>query len=210
MLHSLRRRIVLNELRPGTVLTELALATELGGSQGAVREALLRLEGEGLVSRSGHQGTTVTDLGPAEAAEMLRLRRQLEGRAAVAAAAGFDRGHETALEQHFAAMEAAAEARSQWDMIVADTAFHMTVFRAAGLRALEPILSRCILHTHRSRLWAPWHDRPLRHTAERHGDILTAARARNGRGLRRALERHIDTIVAKGSAAQPDTPEAAC
>ena len=200
VLQTLRRRIVLNELRPGTVLTELALAAELRVSQGAVREALLRLEGEGLVTRSGHQGTAVTDLGPVEAAEMLRLRRQLEGRAAHAAASALGRGGEAALEQQFAAMQAAAAAGSQWDLIVADTEFHMTLFRAAGLTAMEPILSRCILHTHRSRLWAPWHDRPLRQTAERHAEILCAVRIRDGRGLRRALERHIDTIVDRGAA----------
>ncbi len=195
ILHELRRRIVLNELPPGTVLTELSLAAELQSSQGAVREALLRLEGEGLVTRSGHQGTTVTDLGPAEAAEMLRLRRQMEGRAASSVAARLSRGDEAALDSLMAAMAASAAAGSQWDMIVADTEFHMTLFRAAGLAAMEPILSRCILHTHRSRLWAPWHDRPLQQTAERHAGILDAARARDGRGLRRALEQHIDTIV---------------
>jgi DNA-binding GntR family transcriptional regulator len=186
---------VLNELRPGIVLTELALAGELRASQGAVREALLRLEGEGLVMRSGHQGTTVTDLGPMEAAEMLRLRRQIEGRAAPSAASRLTRGDEAALESLLDGMERSAAAGSQWDMIVADTEFHMTLFRAAGLAAMEPILSRCILHTHRSRLWAPWHDRPLQQTAERHAGILEAARARDGRKLRRALEQHIDTIV---------------
>ncbi len=202
ILQTLRRRIVLNDLRPGTVLTELALATELCSSQGAVREALLRLEGEGLVTRSGHQGTSVTDLGPVEAAEMLRLRRQMEGRAAPAAAAALSRGAEALLREHFAAMQAAANAGSQWDMIVADTSFHLTLFRAAGLVAMEPILSRCILHTHRSRLWAPGHERPLRQTAERHAGILSAALARDGRALRRALERHIDTIVANAGVAE--------
>src|SRR5882762_5438688 len=36
-----KRRIVLNELRPGRIVTELGLANELGCSQGTVREALL-------------------------------------------------------------------------------------------------------------------------------------------------------------------------
>jgi DNA-binding GntR family transcriptional regulator len=200
ILHELRRRIVLNELRPGTVLTELSLAAELQGSQGAVREALLRLEGEGLVTRSGHQGTAVTDLGPAEAAEMLHLRRQIEGRAASAIAARLSRGDETTLEHLTSAMETAAASNSQWHMILADTEFHLTLFRTAGLAAMEPILARCILHTHRSRLWAPWHDRPLQQTADRHRDIMAAARSRNGRRLRQALERHIDTIVERGTA----------
>ena len=94
ILGELRRRIVLNELPPGSVLTELALAAELGSSQSSIREALLRLEGEGLVTRSGHQGTTVTDLHRTEAAEILGLRRRIEGRAARVGGAPDDgRGH---------------------------------------------------------------------------------------------------------------------
>ena len=70
----LRRRIVLNELAPGTVLTELALAAELGSSQGAIREALLRLEGEGLVVRARAIRARSSPIStPSEAAEMLAL-----------------------------------------------------------------------------------------------------------------------------------------
>ena len=79
---TLKRQIVLNELKPGRVLTELAVAVELGSSQGPVREALMRLQEDGLVQRGGHRGTTVTSLNPEEAAEILALRRRIEVRAA--------------------------------------------------------------------------------------------------------------------------------
>ncbi len=59
---TLKRRILLNELRPETALTELGVAQEMGCSQGTVREALLRLQEDGLVLREGHRGTTVTPL----------------------------------------------------------------------------------------------------------------------------------------------------
>ena len=44
---------MLNELKPGAVLTELGLAHEIGCSQGTVREALLRLQEDGLVVAHG-------------------------------------------------------------------------------------------------------------------------------------------------------------
>ncbi len=75
---TLKRRILLNELRPETALTELGIAQEMGCSQGTVREALLRLQEDGLVLREGHRGTTVTPLDAEAAAEMLALRRRLE------------------------------------------------------------------------------------------------------------------------------------
>ena len=46
VLAELRRRIVLNLITPGAVLTELGVAHDLACSQAAVREALLVLAGE--------------------------------------------------------------------------------------------------------------------------------------------------------------------
>jgi len=60
VLGTLRRRIMLNDLSPGAVLTELGLAVDLACSQSAIREALLRLEGEGLVRRAGRQSAAQT------------------------------------------------------------------------------------------------------------------------------------------------------
>lgn len=76
---------MLNELEPETVLTELGLAEELGCSQGTIREALMRLQQDGLVARSGRRGTLVTRLTAEEAQEMLALRRHIEMKGALKA-----------------------------------------------------------------------------------------------------------------------------
>src|SRR3954465_853815 len=79
---ALRREIMLGEIEPGAILLELELAARFQCSQSTIREALLLLQEEGLVQRSGHRGTRVSDLTRDEAAEMLRLRRDMECRAA--------------------------------------------------------------------------------------------------------------------------------
>ena len=185
----------MNELVPGTVLTELALATELASSQGAVREALLRLEGEGLVSRNGRQGTVVTPLDRQTAEEILDLRRRIETRAAHRVAHGAGTGDIAGLQRLFEQMQQDAADNDGWALIETDTNFHLCLFRLSGLLAMEPILARCILHTHRFRLWAPWHRRPLAQTAARHAPIIAALEARNGDALARTLADHLDTIV---------------
>ena len=68
---TVKRRIMMNEMNPEVGLTELGLARELGCSQGTVREALLRLQEDGLVARAGHRGTTITRIDPEEADEIL-------------------------------------------------------------------------------------------------------------------------------------------
>ncbi len=92
-------------------------------------------------------------------------------------------------------MQRHAESHDTWRMIETDTEFHLTLFRLSGLLALEPILARCILHTHRFRLWAPWHRRPLHLTASRHQPILTALERADAGALTKALANHLDTIV---------------
>jgi GntR family transcriptional regulator, rspAB operon transcriptional repressor len=206
VLNELRRRIVLNELAPGTALTELALAADLSASQALIREALLRLEGEGLVTRAGYQGTTVTNLDAVEAKEILGLRRRIETRAANAVCRRISSGDVGKLHGLLEEMRVAARTEDLWAMVSADTEFHLTLFRASGLYAMEPILARCIMHTHRFRAWAPWHGRPLMRTADRHLPILEAAEAQDATALRRQLEIHLDTIVEQKSGHEHTTP----
>ena len=201
VLGALRRRIVLNQLAPGAVLTELALAQDLRCSQSAVREALLRLDGEGLVVRAGRAGTTVTDLDAPTASEILDLRRRIELRAARHAARRATGGDYARLEALQEAMDQAAQAGDAWALIERDTDFHLALYRIGGVPALAPILARCIMHTHRFKLWAPWHRRPLAATAARHRPILAAVRAGDAAALIHTIADHLDTIVEHEAAA---------
>jgi DNA-binding GntR family transcriptional regulator len=199
---AMRRSILLNELKPGEVLTELGLADLHGCSQGTVREALLRLEADGLVTRSGHRGTHVTELDPEAADELVALRRRIEARGAQRAAARIGAADLADLARRQALMDEAAAGNDAYALLEQDIDFHLALFRLAGLPALEPILLRCMLHTHRQNVWAPRHQRPLAQTASRHRPIFVAAKQHDGAALARALEHHIDTIVAVTPAAQ--------
>lgn len=190
-----KRRIMLNELEPGEVLTELGLARGLGCSQGTIREVLFRLQEDGLVTRAGRRGTRVTRLDPDEAQEILALRRRIEMRGALKAVQAVDQEALGRLEEAELEMERAAEADDEHRLTDLDIAYHQSLFALSGLEALEQILTRCMLHAHRWRLWAPSHRRPLIETARRHRPITERLAARDGEGLAAALGHHIDTIV---------------
>ena len=191
---ALKQAILLNVLEPSQPLTELGVAQDMGCSQGTVREALLRLQEDGLVLRAGHRGTSVTPLDVAAAEEMLLLRRQIETRAARRAAPRIDADIMAQLAFYQAQMDADAAADDEMSLIEHDMHFHMTLFRVAGFQALEQILQRVMLHTHRQKLWEPRHRRPLAETAARHQQII-AAIPKGGDALAQALAQHIDTIV---------------
>jgi len=192
---TVKRRIMMNEIEPGSALTELGLAREIGCSQGTIREALLRLQEDGLVTRAGHRGTTVTRLDQEEAEETLAIRRRIEIRGALKAARHVTGDVIETLRHLIGRMEDAAHQDDAFALIEFDMAFHLTMFRLSGLEALEQILTRCTLHTHRSKLWAPGHQRPLLEAAHRHHVLVEHLAQGDAEGLARAVAQHIDTIV---------------
>jgi len=198
---TVKRRILMNELKPESALTELGLAKEIGCSQGTIREALFHLKEDGLVTRAGHRGTTVTRLDPEEAREILALRRHIEVQGALKAALNVTEQALDNLREIMVRMESAARQDDAFALIEFDMAFHLTIFQLARFEVLEQILTRCTLHTHRSKLWSPGHHRPLIETARRHGVLVARLAARDGAGLAEALGDHIDTIVSAEGAA---------
>lgn len=78
LVDALRERILSFEIPEGSQLRQDSLANEFGVSRIPVREALLQLEGEGLVTQSAHKGYTVTTLSLDEIREVFDLRAVIE------------------------------------------------------------------------------------------------------------------------------------
>ena len=74
----LEELIVTAELVPGAILSEATLVEQLGIGRTPIREALQKLEREGLISIMPRKGIQVTDLSPGKQLLMLELRRDLE------------------------------------------------------------------------------------------------------------------------------------
>src|SRR3954463_6604102 len=128
---ALRRDIMLGDIEPGAALVELEVGARFQCSQSTVREALMLLQEEGLVQRSGHRGTRVSAWTEDEALEMLHLRRDIERRAAQRIFAGRIRRTSDlvpALRAHVASMEAAAVADDEYALAEADREFHRRLF----------------------------------------------------------------------------------
>jgi DNA-binding GntR family transcriptional regulator len=79
VVETLREKILSGEFKAGESLRQAALATDLNVSRIPVREALLQLEGEGLVVFEPHKGATVTELNAKHVDELFELRAMLEG-----------------------------------------------------------------------------------------------------------------------------------
>ncbi|MFA9430205.1 GntR family transcriptional regulator [Egicoccus sp. AB-alg2] len=83
---SLRDDIMRGTLGPGQRLVEAELTERYGVTRGAVRQALMSLEGEGLVERERNRGARVRSISLDEAIEITEARAVLEGLCAAKAA----------------------------------------------------------------------------------------------------------------------------
>jgi DNA-binding GntR family transcriptional regulator len=82
----LKTAILTGVFRPGQTLRQEDVARQLGVSRGPLREALPKLEAEGMIIATPHRGCTVVSLAPAEIMEIFELRAMLEASLAKAAA----------------------------------------------------------------------------------------------------------------------------
>jgi DNA-binding GntR family transcriptional regulator len=74
-----RAAIIQGELQPNEKLVELNIAAQMGSSQSPVREALQRLERDGLVERQARSATFVSNIALDEMYELFFIRSTIEG-----------------------------------------------------------------------------------------------------------------------------------
>jgi DNA-binding GntR family transcriptional regulator len=121
-------------LKPGTRLREIELSEWVGASRTPIREALGRLEGEGLIARDPSRGMIVAELDHGMVAELYDMREVLEGTAAGLAArhaseAEIDTLREIIQRDREIGLDPARLARS-------NRLFHEAMFRCAHNRFL--------------------------------------------------------------------------
>jgi DNA-binding GntR family transcriptional regulator len=135
-LDMIRREIVEGRYAFGAALSEIALAEDLGISRTPVREALARLQQEGLVSVRPQRGTYVFQLTEEEFADICDCRTVLETGAFRYALMRGQGRFADALGSICARMTAARQASDTSDYLRLDTAFHECFFQFGENRYL--------------------------------------------------------------------------
>jgi DNA-binding GntR family transcriptional regulator len=201
--HALKRAILLRERLPGDALLEQDLASEMNCSQGTVREALMRLHSDGLVTRRGYRGTVVSDTSADEAALLTAIRIRIETMAAERAARSATPADFDELDAIVSLMRDYEAAGEVYGLSELDHRFHAVILRAAALQAVEPILTRCMLHIHRHTVGNPLRrGRSQYENASRaHEDLLTALQSGSAERSGAAIRQHIEDVVKRWSPA---------
>jgi DNA-binding GntR family transcriptional regulator len=193
----LRDEIVTLARAPGEPLDEAMLVEELGLGRTPIREALLRLSCEGLVTIRPRRGTFVAGLGISDLHEIFEFRLELEGYGAMLAAERANASDIAALEQALERLSDTLPADDNVAHIEIDRAFHQALAHATHNKFLEYHLAR--LYNLNLRLWylALAKIGPMRDAVEQHELVLNAIQNGDAQCAQAAMQEHIREFQAR-------------
>lgn len=184
----LKQAILVGELVPGEQLVEATLAEWCQVSRTPIREALMRLEQDGLVHRS-ERGLIVRDSSPEEILDIYATRIVLEGMAARVAA-------ERRTSHDLMAMRKAQDKIARLDlgdslaMAERNREFHRTVWRASHNDSLVDLLERLNLHLGRYPATTLAYPGRQATSHTEHENLIAAVKARDGDAAAEAAATH--------------------
>ncbi|MGR3749647.1 GntR family transcriptional regulator [Paracoccus sp. (in: a-proteobacteria)] len=149
----LKSDILHARLPPGMFVTEPEIALRLGMSRTPAREALIKLEAEGLVELVPRRGARILPLVAEDMREIYQILTALEPDAAAEIArAGISSDNLELLQASTAEMEAALDRKDLDDWAEADDRFHRQLMQMTGNRRLIAIVAQLNDQAHRARI----------------------------------------------------------
>lgn len=192
---NLRDAIVRGDIAPNSRLVEADLTSTFQMSRGAVRNALIRLEEEGLVVRERHRGARVRHVSDAEAVEILQARAALEGLTARQAAERID---DEGAERLLACLTLHRALLEGGDLLGASDAnadLHATIIELSGhgtaKRLIRTLSSQTVRYQFRTIL-IPGRSAA---SADEHTAIVEAVVAGNADEAERAMRQHLFNVA---------------
>ena len=190
----IRRSILDGSVAPGERLVERTLGLELGASVTAVREAIIQLEGEGLITKRTNSTTNVSILTIEEIGHAFVVRQALERVALMETARRATAANVAHLRELFDNMVAAARQKIPGVYVQCDFAWHEAAWEMSGNEIMASTLRRIVLPLFGlSSVRVISHkDFNLEEDARLHAPILHAIARNDPEAAANALERAIE------------------
>lgn len=189
---TLRKAILTGELKPGERLMEIHLAEQLGVSRTPIREAIRKLELEGLVTNLPRRGALVAEISERGLKDVLEVRRSLDSFCAELACERITEDEKEALKLAYVEFEQAVKNQDVTLIAKADVDFHDIIVASTGNDRLVAILNNLAEQIYRYRFEyikdVSQHDRLI----EEHRRLLDAILKGDIMAAREASREHID------------------
>lgn len=187
----LKHQILTGQIAPGTRMMEVEFAEELGVSRTPVREAIRKLEKDGLVVIEPRRGAYVSDISVKDMVDTLVVREDLEGLASYLASRRITREETEELDQITDDYSRAITAGDMEKIISCDEEFHRRIVELSGNRTLvtlfEPVQELALRFRY---LYYDDFSRYENMPAE-HRNIIDAIRSGDGEKARQVSDIHV-------------------
>ena len=189
--NGIKDAIINGELQPGQRLIEEKLAEDMNTSRTPVREAIQKLEKEGLIYRLPRGGFAVKGISEEEVEEVFGLRGVLEGYAGYLATTSVKEEELKALQDIIKLEEACMKNMNPDEFIRLDSEFHDVLYRAAKNTRLYSLLNDLRDYMYRYRVIILRYQRKPQLAINDHKEMLAALKARNARQVEKLVRKHM-------------------
>lgn len=189
---TLRKAILEGTLKPGERLMEVQLAEDMGVSRTPVREAIRKLELEGLVLMIPRKGAYVSGISSKDIADVFEVRASLEALAAGLAAERITDQELEELNNFMVQVTINAKVGDIEKVVQSDTNFHEQIYHASRNNRLVQIINNLRDQIQRFRSASLSHPGRIKETLQEHKNLLEAISDRDIETARILAQEHIE------------------
>lgn len=193
--NTLRQAILRGELKPGERLMEIQLANKLGVSRTPIREAIRKLELEGLVLMIPRKGAEVAEISEKSLRDVLEVRKALEELAVRLACDKITEEEIKELEKCAVDFKKILKSNDITEVAEADVRFHDIIYMATDNQKLITLLSNLREHMYRYRVEYLKDQTAHKQLLREHEEIVKHIRERNKEEAVQIVCCHIDNQV---------------
>jgi len=190
----LKMQILTGAIIPGMRMMEVELAEEMGVSRTPIREAIRKLEKEGLVTIEPRRGAYASMISTEDMVEILEVRQDLEGLAAFFAADRMKPEQMAELRETSNNYNEAVASGNMEDMIKCDTKFHRIIVDSCHNKILEHMIEQLQELVLRFRYIYYDNFRRAENMPEEHEAIVAAIASGDANKARDAADIHIERL----------------
>ena len=196
---TLREAIIVGELKPGERLMEVQLAQKMGVSRTPIREAIRKLELEGLVEMLPRKGASVADLSVKDIMDVLEVRANLDALASSLSATRITEEEIKELKHIQNQFVSYVEKENVQGAVKKDVEFHDIIYRSCRNEKLIQIANNLREQIQRFRVIYIKDYSSTKELIKEHTDIIESIINRDPISAREYAQKHIknqeDTIV---------------
>ena len=190
--NTLRQAILRGELKPGERLMEIQLANKLGVSRTPIREAIRKLELEGLVLMIPRKGAEVAEITEKSLKDVLEIRRALEDLAVRLACEKITKEELKELKKAGEEFKKVLKSQDITEVAEADVRFHDVIYMATDNPKLIQLLNNFREQMYRFRVEYLKKDEVRPQLIAEHDEIIKYITEGNKEEASRVVTRHIE------------------